>query len=236
MSDFASPELSSQQFIGQVLALSPKVAIFDCDGTLWADDSGQEFFYYELDRGLIPKPVADWARARYTDYLNGNIDERTMCGEMLTIHAGIAEEKVIALAAEFFRAQIEPRIFSEMLELAHRLAGTGCELWAVSSTNVWVVREGARRFAIPAERVLGASIEVERGYCTRRLRAVPTGEGKAEAIREQVASAPDVVFGNSVHDLAMLEMAKHAHAINPTAELEQAARDRGWPIYRPVLG
>ncbi len=230
-----SNALSRQQFLDAVLAAAPKIAVFDCDGTLWADDSGQEFFYYELDRGLIPRPVADWARARYADYLHGKVDEKTMCGEMVTIHAGIAEEKVIALAAEFFRAQVESRIFPTMRELANRLARSGCELWAVSSTNVWVVREGVRHFGIPAERVLAASVEVERGYCTRRLLAVPTGIGKAEAIRRHVSAAPDMAFGNSVHDLAMLELARQPFAINPTEELERAARDCGWPIYRPAL-
>src|SRR5215471_16038967 len=106
----AALDQQARQLVERVLTLRPRIAVFDCDGTLWAGDSGQVFFYYELDRGLIPKPVAGWARARYADYLNGQVDEETMCGEMVTIHAGIAEEKVIALAAEFFRVQVEPRI------------------------------------------------------------------------------------------------------------------------------
>ena len=223
----------AEDFIQRVLALKPRIAVFDCDGTLWAPDSGQEFFYYELDRGLIPKPIADWARARYADYLKGNVDEETMCGEMVTIHAGIAEEKVVAQAAEFFRAQIEDKIFPEMLELTHRLAAQGCELWAVSSTNVWVVRAGAKSFGIPAERVLAATVEVQRGFCTSHLLAVPTGEGKAAAIRAHVPAVPDAVFGNSVHDAAMLALARHAFAINPTEELQKIATRRGWTVYVP---
>ena len=223
----------ARDFVERVLALGPRIAVFDCDGTLWAPDSGQEFFYYELDRGLIPKPVADRARARYADYLKGNVDEETMCGEMVTIHAGIAEEKVAAQAAEFFRAQIESTIFPEMLELTHRLAAQGCELWAVSSTNVWVVRAGATSFGIPAERVLAAAVEIQRGFCTSHLLAVPTDEGKAAAIRGSVPAPPDAVFGNSVHDVGMLELAKRAFAINPTEELKTIAAQRGWTIYLP---
>jgi phosphoserine phosphatase len=44
---------------------------------------------------------------------------------------------------------------------------------------------------------------------------------------------PDAVFGNSVHDLAMLEMARCAYPVNPSpALLEEAAR-RGWGYFRP---
>jgi phosphoserine phosphatase len=225
---------AAREFLQRVLSLAPRIAVFDCDGTLWAGDSGQDFFYYELERGLIPKPVADRIRPRYADYLQGKIDEETMCGQMVTMHAGIAEEKIVIQATEFFRAQIEKKIFAEMLELTHQLATNGCEIWAVSSTNEWVVREGVRRFGIPAERVLAASVYVERGFATSRLRSAPTDGGKATAIRANISARLDAVFGNSMHDAAMLEMAKHAFAINPTHELEPVARQRGWTIYYPL--
>ena len=122
-----------------------------------------------------------------------------------------------------------------MLELTHRLGNASCELWAVSSTNEWVAREGARRFGIPAERVLAAAVEIERGFATSRLRQVPTDDGKAHSIRVHIPGPPDAGFGNSIHDLAMLEMVKHAFAINPTDELEQIARQHGWTTYRPAI-
>jgi phosphoserine phosphatase len=222
------------RFIEYVLALRPRIAVFDCDGTLWDGDSGAEFFYWELDRGLFPKPVAERIRPRYDAYLKGKISEEAMCGEMVTIHAGIAEEKIVAAAAEFFRHYMEPHIFPEMMELTHSLARAECELWAVSSTNVWVIREGVRRFGIPAERVLAASVEIQRGYATGRLTAVPTGPGKAEAVRTKVANQVDVVFGNSIHDLEMLELARHPLAVNPTPELAPIAAERKWQVYVPA--
>ncbi len=36
---------------------------------------------------------------------------------------------------------------------------------------------------------------------------VPTDEGKAGALARAGLSRPDAVFGNSIHDLAMLEIA-----------------------------
>jgi len=45
-------------FIASVLALKPNLAVFDCDGTLWPDDAGAEFFQWELGREVLPPPVA----------------------------------------------------------------------------------------------------------------------------------------------------------------------------------
>ncbi len=103
---------------------------------------------------------------------------------------------------------VSHRIFPEMQELTRRLAEQGCELWAVSSTNSWVVEVGAERFGIPRERVLAACVHVENGCASDRLIRVPTDELKPVAIREVIGKPMEAVFGNSIHDLAMLEMAK----------------------------
>ena len=225
---------SAQQFIDSVLALQPRLAVFDCDGTLWDADSGEQFFYWELDRKLLPLDVERWARARYADYRAGRVDEETMCGEMVTIHKGISSEWVARFALEFFETRIRSKIFPEMQELTRALQSTGCEVWAVSSTNDWVVRAGANWFAIPPERVIAASVQIEKGVATGRLIRVPTDEGKAQAIRELLPRMPDAVFGNSMHDFHMLELGASAFAINPNPDLERAANERAWTIYHPA--
>ncbi|MGH9569811.1 MAG: HAD family hydrolase, partial [Candidatus Angelobacter sp.] len=136
----------ARQFIDSVLALKPEIAVFDCDGTLWSGDSGADFFYWEVEQGLLPAELAELALFRYDDYKRGNVGEETMCGEMVTINARLPEQRLEKAAREFFREVVEHRIFPEMLQLAHELHARGCQLWAVSSTNVWVVREGAKRF------------------------------------------------------------------------------------------
>ena len=150
-------------FVQSVLGLKPRVAVFDCDGTLWSGDAGADFFYWEIDRGLISREVAEWAIPRYDDYKRGQVDEETMCGEMVTIHKGVPEVDIRKAAAEFFSEMLSPRVFPEMRELTHCLAERGCELWVVSSTNNWVIAEGARRFNIPPERVLAACVACEDG-------------------------------------------------------------------------
>lgn len=224
---------AAHQFVESVLGLRPQTAVFDCDGTLWEGDSGADFFYWEIERGLIPGTVAQWVLPRYEDYKAGKVDEETMCGEMVAINAGIPESLLEEAAEEFFSSVVEPRIFPEMQQLTRHLSETGCNLWAVSSTNIWSVCAGVRRFNIPANRVLAVCVEIENGRATDRLIHVPTDEGKAVAIRKHVSTPVDACFGNSVHDAAMLELSRHAFAVGPTAELEGIAAEKGWTVYRP---
>jgi phosphoserine phosphatase len=225
---------SAQAFLDSVLSLHPSVAVFDCDGTLWSGDSGADFFYWEVKRGLLPPKIAEWALARYDDYKRGNVGEELMCGEMVTIHHQIPERLLETAAADFFAEIVEPRIFPEMLQLTRELRDLGCDLWAVSSTNSWVVREGAARFGIRPENVLAACVHVEEGLATDRLHRVPSGPAKATALNEVLGKKVDACFGNSIHDLAMLEIARRPFVINPNPDLEEIAVARDWQIYWPT--
>lgn len=229
----SSPALTSVQFIQQVLATRPAIAVFDCDGTLWSGDSGAEFFYWELERGFVLPEIERAIRSRYDGYLAGQVDELAICGEMIQINKGVPEAKLRECAREFFDAMFKPRIFPELQELVQQLAAQGCEIWAVSSTNNWVVEAGAAAFGIPAERVLAATLAVEDGLVTDRLLRVPTDGLKQTAIEEVIGKPVDAVFGNSMHDFAMLARARDAYAINPNRDLEAKAAELSWNIYWP---
>jgi HAD superfamily hydrolase (TIGR01490 family) len=230
------PSLSpvQSQFISEVLSASPRVAVFDCDGTLWAGDSGADFFYWELERGLLPAETAQWARNRYREYLAKRVGEEQMCGEMVAIHQGLDETAIRAAAREFFDTVVAGRFFPEMVELTRGLRAAGCEMWAVSSTNNWVVEIGAERVGIPRERVLAACVSSQAGRLTNELVRVPSGAGKAVALREVLTPPLDAVFGNSIHDFAMLELATRPYCINPNPDLLAIAQDRRWPVYWPA--
>src|SRR5262249_56295792 len=137
---------------------------------------------------------------------------------------GLGEMGVEEAGEEVCSGVVSHRIFPEMLRLTHALADAGCELWAVSSTNEWAVRAGTRRFGIPARNVLAAAVYIENGLATDRLIRVPSGPAKATAIREVIRRPVDVVLGNSIHDLEVLEMAGGAVCVNPEPDLAKIAR------------
>lgn len=228
------PRWTAQEFERQVLANNPKIAVFDCDGTLWAGDSGFGFLSWSLEKGLVSRSTCDWVDARYRAYLDGHVSEVDMCGEMVQIYAGLREEELRAAAARYMSEFVPPRIFAEMAALVASLAQAGVEIWAVSSTNKWVVAEGVRYFHIPEERVLAAEVRVINGLISTELLDVPTDEAKAAALQRVGLGRPDAVFGNSAHDLAMLEAARHAFPVNPSPALLEAAAKNGWSCFQPA--
>ena len=217
-----------------VFALDPKVAVFDCDGTIWGGDAGYGFMIWSIEQGLVSRTASDWIDTRHRAYMAGQVSELEICGEMTQVYAGLREQELRNAAAEFVKNHVQHRIFAEISTLLEALRELSVTLWAVSSTNKWVISEGVRQFGIPEERVLAAEVRVASGLVTADLVDVPTDEGKATSLRRAGLEKPDAVFGNSIHDLAMLEIARKAFPINPSPALLQACARNGWGYFRPA--
>jgi phosphoserine phosphatase len=226
--------LETAEFVARVRNAHPRIAVFDCDGTLWAPDSGSAFMRWSMETGLLSDEATAWLKERYAGYVRGDVSELAICGEMVQVYRGMREDTLRAAAADFFREHIEPHIFPELLALVRELQADGVEIWGVSSTCDWVVEEGVKRFGIAADHVLAACVECASGIASDRLRDVPTDEGKVTSLTRMGITSPDVVFGNSIHDAAMLSIARHAFPVNPSEELVRFSGGRGWPVYYPA--
>jgi phosphoserine phosphatase len=189
---------------------------------------------WTIETGLVSREATDWIDGRYRGYLRGEVSEVAICGEMVQMYQRLREEEMRRAAKAFFEARVEENIFPEMKELVDELRREGVDIWAVSSTNNWVIEEGVRRFGISPDRVLAACVVVKDGVVTDVLRDVPTDQGKVAALKRVGLTAPDAVFGNSVHDAAMLEIARRAFPVNPTPALVERSAQEGWPVYHPA--
>jgi phosphoserine phosphatase len=194
-----------------------------------------KFFYWEIEEGLIPPDVTQSIMRRYDEYLAGRVSEDEMCGEMVQIHRGIEEKKIREFAARFVRSNVMPHFFPEMESLVEGLRKQGCDIWAVSSTNNWVIEEAVKKLDIPANRVIAVRVAVENGIATDRLGEITSGPGKARALKRVLSGPLDVSFGNSIFDLEMLELARNPFPVNPNADLREIAEERGWRYYQPAV-
>lgn len=226
------------EFEQSVLSHSPSIAVFDCDGTLWSGDAGYGFMVWSIDQGLVSRNASDWIDAQYRLYLSGDVSEGQICGDMVQLYADLHEDEIRRAAAEYFRLHIEAHIFPELRRLIENLQAPGpnkqaTDIWAVSSTNNWVIEEGVSHFNIPADRVLSAGVRVHENRISSELIDVPTGPGKVAALRRVGITRPDAVFGNSIHDEAMLAIARHAYPVNPSPALLESSARRGWTVFYP---
>jgi phosphoserine phosphatase len=153
---------------------------------------------------------------------------------MVQVYHGLRESELRAAAADFFRTHIEPNIFPELLRVVRELQSRGTDIWAVSSTCNWVIEEGVKRFGIPPTRVLSARVSVCDGLVTNILLDIPTDEGKVTSLHRAGITHPDAVFGNSIHDAAMLAIARRPFPVNPTPALIDLSAARNWPIFYPA--
>jgi phosphoserine phosphatase len=224
---------TAEEFERLVFECKPKVAVFDCDGTLWSGDAGYGFMAWSLEQGLVSRSTNDWIDSRYRAYRGGEVSEAAMCGEMVQMYAGLRESELEAAAARYVEEFVRISIFTEIASLVEKIRRAGTEIWAVSSTNRWVIVEGLRSFGIPKERILAAEVRVNDGIITSEIVGVPTDEAKAAALKRIGVPAPDAVFGNSIHDLAMLEIARCPFPVNPSPALKEAAAKKGWRYFLP---
>jgi phosphoserine phosphatase len=228
------PKWTAKELQRLVLDSKPKTAVFDCDGTLWSGDSAYGFMVWSIEQGLVSRSTSDWIDTRYRAYLAGKVSELAICGEMVQIYAGLRDQELRTAAHKYFKKFVRQRIFEEMAALVGVLRLAGVEVWAVSSTSRWIIAEGVRDFGIPEERILAAEVRVTDGLISSEIVDVPTDEGKAASLARVGLAHPDAVFGNSVHDLSMLEMARCPFPINPSPALLATAATRGWGYFRPA--
>ena len=117
------PSPATNSFVESVLQIKPRVAAFDCDGTLWSGDAGERFFDWEMKKGFVNGEVIARMRARYAEYKAGRVSEDDMCGLMVTMHQGLSEAAVMDAATEFMTSAFPGHIFPEMQHVFQMAAG-----------------------------------------------------------------------------------------------------------------
>ena len=205
---------------------SDRIATFDNDGNLWAEQPVYFQLIYALDR-LKERAEVD-PDILSTDTLKAAADGdlgavaaggvEALLEVVAVSHAGMSVEAFQEDVRDWFDTARHPTtgmryddmIYQPMLELLSYLRDEGFQTWIVSGGGVHFVRAFAQEaYNIPPEQVLGSAGPTE--YSDGQIMKLPgidfvdDKEGKPVGIDSRIGKRPIFASGNSDGDFAMLE-------------------------------
>jgi len=207
-----------------------RVAVFDNDGTLWAEQPMYFQLMFALDRVKVLAPQhPEWkTQEPFASVLKGEVGaalaggERALAELSMATHAGMTSDGFERIAREWIATARHPvtgRLYTEMvyqpmLELLAYLRANGFKTFIVSGGGIEFMRPWSERvYGIPPEQVIGSSIKTKfelrdgKPVLVRlpEINFIDDGPGKPVGIQMHVGRRPIAAFGNSDGDLQMLQ-------------------------------
>ena len=207
-----------------------RIATFDQDGTLWAEQPMYFQFFFALDRvkALAPQhpewkdkePFASLLKGDGKGALAGG--EHAMLEIVMATHAGMTTEEFAQTVKDWTATARHPKtkrpytemVYQPMLELLAYLRENGFKTFIVSGGGVEFMRPYAEKaYGIPPEQVIGSSIKTKfelrdgKPVLVRlpEVDFIDDKEGKPVSIHRHIGRRPIAAFGNSDGDLQMLQ-------------------------------
>lgn len=207
-----------------------RIAVFDNDGTLWAEWPAYTQLYFALDRveALAPQHP-EWRKKQpYKAALAGDFKALAASGEkglmeiVTATHAGNSPEEFQAIVAQWlasadhphFKAHYDRLVYQPMLELLAYLRANGFKTYIASGGSVEFVRAFAERvYGVPPEQVIGSTIVTKFAVVDgkpvlkreAKINFIDDKEGKPVGINQFIGRRPIAAFGNSDGDFQMLQ-------------------------------
>ncbi|HEV7317189.1 MAG TPA: HAD family hydrolase [Ensifer sp.] len=208
-----------------------RIATFDNDGTLWAEQPAYFQLLFAIDeiKQLAPSRP-DWkGKEPFRSILAGNIKGLVASGEkgllqvVAATHAGMTTSEFDQSVAKWLATARHPtkkRPYTEMvyqpqLELLAHLRANGFKTFIVSGGGVEFMRGFAEKtYGIPPEQVVGSSgvVKFRMGangkpelFKEAKIEFIDDNAGKPVGINRFIGRRPILAFGNSDGDLQMLQ-------------------------------
>ena len=207
-----------------------RIATFDNDGTLWAEQPMYFQGFFALDRlkALAPQHPEWKDKQPFKAILENDTKALVASGEkgaveiLMASHAGMTTGEFEKIVKDWLATAKHPRfnrlftdlVFQPMLELLAYLRTNGFKTFIVSGGGVEFVRTfSEERYGIPPEQVIGSSIKMKfevrdgRPVLVRLpdVDFIDDGPGKPVGIQKLIGRRPLAAFGNSDGDHPMLQ-------------------------------
>jgi len=207
-----------------------RIAVFDNDGTLWAEQPMYFQLAFALDRvkALAPQHPEWKDKEPFASLLKGDLKaalaggERALLEIVMATHAGMTTEEFEKIVRDWLATAKHPKmgraynemIYQPMVELLRYLRANGFKTYIVSGGGVEFMRPWVEKaYGILPEQVVGSTIKTKfemRGGKPVIVRLpevdfISDKEGKPVAINKFIGRRPILAFGNSDGDLQMLQ-------------------------------
>ena len=207
-----------------------RIATFDNDGTLWAEQPMYFQLLFALDRVKVLAPQhPEWkGKEPFASLLKGDVKGALTGGEhaMLEIvtatHSGMTTEEFEKIVKDWIATAKHPTtkrpytemIYQPMLEVLAYLRTNGFKTFIISGGGIEFMRPWTEKvYGIPPEQVVGSSIKTQfemrngKPVLVRlsELNFMDDKEGKPVGINSHIGRRPIAAFGNSDGDLQMLQ-------------------------------
>jgi hypothetical protein len=207
-----------------------RIAVFDNDGTLWAEQPMyfQAFFVFDRVKALAPQHPEWTTEEPFASVLKGDVKAALAGGEralgqlVMATHAGTTTEEFEKSVNDWIATAKHPKtgrrftemVYSPMLELLAYLRANGFKTFIVSGGGIEFMRPCSESvYGVPPEQVIGSSIKTKfelrdgKPVLVRlpEINFVDDGPGKPVGIQMHIGRRPIAAFGNSDGDLQMLQ-------------------------------
>ena len=249
----AVSNLKSKNFVPS----NERIAVFDNDGTLWAEQPLYFQLLFATDRikELAPNNP-EWKHTQPFKAVLENDLETALSGGTHSIlelvmasHAGNTTEEFADIVRAWLASARHPtsnRLFTEMvyqpmLELIDYLHLNDFKVFIVSGGGIEFIRVFSEQvYNVAPERVIGSSIKTK--FDTRNgdpvlvrlpeMNFLDDKEGKPVAINQHIGRIPIAAFGNSDGDLQMLQWSDTSNHPSLQVFIRHTDAEREWAYDR----
>ncbi len=207
-----------------------RIAVFDNDGTLWAEKPLYFQLFYAIDKVKEKAPEhPEWKKQEpFASILEGDPRKALEGGKpalmklLAATHSGMTGNEFHESVSNWLATARHPKyrqlytemVYQPMLELLRHLRANGFKTFIVSGGGVDFVRAFSEEtYGIPPEQVVGSSLkakyQVKDGQPVLvkipEINLIDDKEGKPVGIYQYIGRRPIFAAGNSDGDLQMLE-------------------------------
>ncbi len=234
-----------------------RVAVFDNDGTLWAEKPVYFQLLFAVDRiKAMATDHPEWkTKDPYASVLRGDLKglaaggEKTILELIMATHSGMTSDEFEGVVTDWLKTARHPvtgkryteMTYQPMMELLDYLRENDFKVFIVSGGGIAFMRPWTEAvYGIPRENVVGSRIASEFEYRDGvpvivrqpRIAFIDDKQGKPIGIYEHIGRRPIFAAGNSDGDLQMLQWTHAGDGLRFCLYLHHTDAEREWAYDR----